>query len=76
MMTEKEMMWNFARSMMYWRERMDMNADDFAEYIGVSRSTIYNYESGRCMPQLYTAMLISKKLGTSLDDMLRRRPCA
>jgi len=25
------------------------------------------------MPQLYTAILIAQKLGTSLDDMVRRR---
>ena len=66
-MTEQEMMWNFARPIMYWREELDMNAEDFAELIGVSRSTLYNYESGRCMPQLYTAVLIARKLGTSLE---------
>lgn len=75
-MTEQEMMWNFARNIVGCREKMDMNADDFAEFLGVSRSTIYNYESGRCMPQLYTAMLLSKKLGISLDDMIGRRPYA
>ena len=72
-MTEQEMMRNFARSIAGWREKFDMSADDFAEYIGVSRSTLYNYESGRCMPQLYTAILIAQKLGTSLDDMVRKR---
>ena len=75
-MTEQEMMWNFARSIAGWREKLDMNADDFAEYVGISRSTLYNYESGRCMPQLYTALLLSKKLGITLDDMVRRRPYA
>ena len=73
MMTEQEMMWNFARAIAGWREKLDMNADNFAELIGVSRSTLYNYESGRCMPQLYTAILISQKLNTSLDEMVRRR---
>lgn len=75
-MTEREMMHNFARSIMWWREKLDMNVDDFAEFVGVSRSTLYNYESGRCMPQLYTAMLMARKLGTSLDDLVRRRPYA
>ena len=73
MMTEQEMMWNFARAIAGWREKLDMNADNFAELIGVSRSTLYNYESGRCMPQLYTAILISQKLNTSLDEMVRKR---
>ena len=73
MMTEQEMMWNFARSIAGWREKLDMNADDFAEYVGISRSTLYNYESGRCMPQLYTAILIAQKLGIPLDDLARGR---
>ena len=75
-MTEQEMMRNFARSIAGWREKLDMNADDFAEYVGVSRSTLYNYESGRCMPQLYTAILIAQKLNVPLDDLIRRRFCA
>ena len=73
MMTEQEMMWNFARSIAGWREKLDMNADDFAEYVGISRSTLYNYESGRCMPQLYTAILIAQKLNVPLDDLARGR---
>ena len=73
MISEQEMMWNFARSIAGWREKLNMNADDFAEYVGISRSTLYNYESGRCMPQLYTAILISQKLNTSLDEMVRKR---
>jgi DNA-binding XRE family transcriptional regulator len=48
-----------------------MNAREFAYFVGTSENTIYNYERGRCMPQLYTAMLIAEKLGTSLDDLLR-----
>lgn len=75
-MTEQEMMRNFARSIVWWREKLDMNTDDFAEFVGVSRSTLYNYESGRCMPQLYTAIMMARKLGTSLDDLVRRHPYA
>ena len=48
-----------------------MTAAEFAEFIGISENTIYNYESGRSMPQLYTAMLIAEKLGTSLDGLMR-----
>ena len=48
-----------------------MNAKEFADFVGTSENTIYNYENGRCMPQLYTAMLIAEKLGTSLDGLIR-----
>lgn len=75
-MTEQEMTRNFARSIAGWREKLNMNAEAFAEYIGISRATLYNYESGRCMPQLYTAAVIAKRLGTPLDDLIRRHPHA
>ena len=75
-MTEQEMMRNFARAIAGWREKLNMNAEAFAEYIGISRATLYNYESGRCMPQLYTAAVIAKRLGTPLDDLIRRHPHA
>ena len=47
-----------------------MSAQEFAAFVGTSENTIYNYENGRCMPQLYTAMLIAERLGVSLDDLL------
>ena len=48
-----------------------MDVEEFAEFVGTSERTIYYYEQGRCMPQLYTALLIAEKLGTSLDDLVR-----
>jgi DNA-binding XRE family transcriptional regulator len=48
-----------------------MDVGEFADFVGTSERTIYYYEQGRCMPQLYTAMLIAEKLGTSLDDLVR-----
>lgn len=70
-MNEQEFMQRFAAAITRWRRRLDMNAKEFADFVGTSENTIYNYERGRCMPQLYTAMLIAEKLGTSLDGLLR-----
>ena len=70
-MTEQEFSKRFAVAIMRWRRRLNMNAKEFADFVGTSENTIYNYENGRCMPQLYTAMLIAEKLGTSLDGLIR-----
>ena len=48
-----------------------MEVGEFAEFVGIGERTVYYYEQGRRMPQLYTAMLIAEKLGISLDDLLR-----
>jgi transcriptional regulator with XRE-family HTH domain len=47
-----------------------MTAAEFAAFIGISENTVYNYESARSMPQLYTAMLIAERLGVSIDEFL------
>ena len=70
-MNEQEFSKRFAVAITRWRKRLNMNAREFAEFVGTSENTIYNYENGRCMPQLYTAMLIAEKLGTSLDGLIR-----
>ena len=70
-MNEQDFSKKFAAAISRWRKRLNMNAREFAEFVGTSENTIYNYESGRCMPQLYTAMLIAEKLGTSLDGLIR-----
>ena len=70
-MTELEFTSKFASAITRWRKRLDMTAAEFAAFIGISENTVYNYESARSMPQLYTAMLIAERLGTSLDGLLR-----
>ena len=70
-MNEQDFSKKFAVAIIRWRKRLNMNAREFAEFVGTSENTIYNYENGRCMPQLYTAMLIAEKLGTSLDGLIR-----
>ena len=70
-MNEQDFSKKFATAIIRWRKRLNMNAREFAEFVGTSENTIYNYENGRCMPQLYTAMLIAEKLGTSLDGLIR-----
>ena len=70
-MNEQDINKKFAAAITRWRRRLNMNAKEFADFVGTSENTIYNYESGRYMPQLYTAMLIAERLGTTLDGLLR-----
>ena len=67
---ERDITQDFAAAITRWRRRLNMNAKEFAEFVGTSENTIYNYESGRYMPQLYTAVLIAERLGTTLDGLL------
>jgi DNA-binding XRE family transcriptional regulator len=70
-MNEQEFTKKFAVAIKRWRRRLKMEVSEFAAFVGTSENTIYNYESGRYMPQLYTAMVIAEKLGTSLDGLIR-----
>lgn len=70
-MNEQEFSKRFGIAVRRWRGRLNMDVEEFAEFVGISERTIYYYEQGRCMPQLYTAMLIAEKLGTSLDGLIR-----
>lgn len=69
-MGEQKTATSFAFAIARWRQRLDMTPAEFAEYIGTSTNTIYNYENGRSMPQLYTARMIAEKLGVSIDELL------
>jgi transcriptional regulator with XRE-family HTH domain len=71
LVTEQEFSRRFAIAIRRWRGRLNMEVEEFAEFVGIGERTIYYYEQGRRMPQLYTAMLIAEKLGISLDDLLR-----
>ena len=71
LMNEQEFSKKFAVAIMRWRRRLNMTAKEFGDFVGASENTIYNYENGRCMPQLYTAIMIAEKLGISVDDLLR-----
>ena len=70
-MNEQDFAKKFSKAMIRWRDRLDMEPEEFAKFLGISKNTVYNYESGRCMPQLYTAMLIAEKLGTTVDGLIR-----
>lgn len=59
----------FAEFMLINRERLGISQQKLADELGLSRASIANYESGIQSVKLKAALLISKKLGFSLDDV-------
>ena len=41
----------------------------FAEYLGVERTLYYKWEVGQVTPSLDKALMVSKKLGMSVNDI-------
>lgn len=41
----------------------------FAEYLGVDRSLYYKWETGAVLPSLEWALMVSKKLGKSVNEI-------
>jgi len=48
---------------------LDMAQIDFANRVGISKHTIWDYSSGKSCPNLTTAYRIATELGVSLDWM-------
>ena len=48
----------FARSLQAWRERRSFSQRDAAEFLGISKRTLENWEQGRARPNAQAAALI------------------
>ena len=46
-----------------------LSVANFADSIGVSKHTVYNWFHGRYVPSLEMMIRVSKRLGVSLDDL-------
>lgn len=58
------------------RTKLYLQQDELAKELGVSKSTVCNYESGRRMPKLRTARKIkeyadSHDIAVDMDELLR-----
>lgn len=47
----------------------DMSADELARAVGVSRSTVSNWENGSVAPRVPQMVLISEVTGVNVDDI-------
>ncbi|MDE6730892.1 MAG: helix-turn-helix domain-containing protein [Oscillospiraceae bacterium] len=59
------------RNIAYLRKKQGVSVSELAAAAGVVRQMIYDYESGKKMPQPYTLLAIAEKLGTTCDAMLK-----
>jgi transcriptional regulator with XRE-family HTH domain len=53
-------------------EVLKMNQKDFAELVGLSQSTLSQYEGGKMLPSIMTALTIAMKCNVSLDWLCGR----
>ena len=52
------------------REKEGLTQDDLARELFVSRTTVAKWETGKCLPNIYTLRMISEKYGISLDKLI------
>lgn len=53
------------------RKNNNLNQEDLAEVLNVSRQTISNWENDKCYPDVETLIIISDKFNISLDNLLK-----
>ena len=53
------------------REALDMNQDELAKKVGLTRASVANIETGRQRLLLHTVEQVSKALGTTPKNLLK-----
>lgn len=65
---------NYVFNIKPWRLQKVLTQKKLGELLGVQRITIAQWESGRRVPELKTAVKISRLLGCTLDDLIKETP--
>lgn len=52
------------------RTAKGMTTEELAGIVGVTRMAISNYETGKRMPDLYSALRIAKALDTTVENLV------
>lgn len=60
----------FAETLKKLREQHGMSQAELAERIGVAQPTVAQYESGIRVPNAVTAVMIAKRLGTTVEQLV------
>lgn len=60
----------FAEILRETRIKRGIKQYQLADMVGVGNNTIWNYERGESVPNLYTAADIAKALGVSIDYLV------
>ncbi len=62
----------FARALQEWRERKDFSQRDAADYLGISKRTLENWEQARATPRGYAVVALMKLMGLAQDKEKKR----
>jgi len=60
----------FGKKLHALRESRNMTADEFADFVGISGRSVYDYESGNRLPSGYVVKQICERCGVSSDYIL------
>lgn len=63
---------NIVNNIKYLRKKSGLTQEQFANEIGIKRSSVGAYEEGRAEPQLQTLNKMSDVLGVTVDDLINR----
>lgn len=63
----------FSENLYNFRKQQGYSQEQLAERLGVSRQTIYNWESGTSYPDVEKLMELSNLMGCTLDELMRER---
>lgn len=62
---------NLSKNLIALREKNNLSQKEFADSIGVPRSTVASYENFHRIPKLNTLILIADTYGVTLDCLIR-----
>lgn len=63
----------FSDNLQNFRKQKGYSQEQLAEMLGVSRQTIYNWESGASYPDVEKLVEISQLMGCTLDELVREK---
>lgn len=64
---------NYVFNIKPWRLQKGLTQKKLGELLGVQRLTVTQWETGRRVPELKTAVKISRLLGCTLDDLIKEQ---
>lgn len=65
----------FSEKLKIFRIQNGYTQEEFAKLIGVERSSISLYESGKVAPDVYKAVRIASLMGTTCEELVKERRC-
>lgn len=65
---------NIADFLRRYKEEHHLSIADLSDELGVAKSAVVNYLSGRCNPRANTMDLIAEKCGVSTAEMISAQP--